>query len=64
MKTKDSTPMRVNERKGNPGNDHWQIDVGSSVFPKGNDEDPAKAFLPRSPKDRPTPHQKVNECDH
>jgi hypothetical protein len=64
MKAKDSSPLKVNERKGNPGSDHWQMDVGSSVFPVGNDQDPAKAFLARRPSMRPTPHQKVNECDH
>jgi hypothetical protein len=25
---------------------------------------PAGAFLPKRAKDRPTPHSKINECDH
>ena len=44
--------------------DHWQIDVGKSVFQRGYGDDPAGAFLPRPGKDRAVPHIKVNECDH
>ena len=44
--------------------DHWQIDVGSSVFPRGYGNDPAGAFLARPGKDRAVPHKKINECDH
>lgn len=43
--------------------DHWEIDVGASVFPRYHDN--AKdAFLAGNGKDRPQPHVKVNECDH
>lgn len=44
--------------------DHWQMDVGVSVFAKGNDKYPMDAWLARPGKDRPTPHTKINECDH
>lgn len=44
--------------------DHWQIDVGPSVFATGYGNDPAGAFLARPGKDRAQPHIKINECDH
>jgi hypothetical protein len=66
MKNKSSAAqdMNVANRKGIPSSDHWQIDVGSSVFPRGYGDDPAGAFLPRPGKDRAQPHKKINECDH
>ena len=42
-------------------NDQWQIN--RDLTPKGADNSWG-AFLPRSGKDRPTPHTKTNECDH
>ena len=56
--------MGVNERKGNPGNDHWQVDVSKSVFPRGDDDVASTAFLPTPGKDRAQPHKKINDCDH
>jgi len=41
----------------------WVKEVGASVFAKGGN-DPAGAFLAKAGKDRPTPHIKINECDH
>lgn len=41
--------------------DFWQINM--NLTPSGDDS-PWGAFLPRSGKDRPTPHTKTNECDH
>ena len=42
----------------------WQIDVSHSVFPRRNEEETLTYFLPMSPSKRPTPHNKVNECDY
>lgn len=42
-------------------NQHWEV----MKKPTNNRADtPADAFLPKSGKDRPVPHEKVNECDH
>lgn len=41
--------------------EQWQINL--NLTPKGSD-DGLGAFLPRSGKDRPSPHTKTNECDH
>lgn len=43
---------------------HWEKDVGASVFARGYGDDPAGAFLARPAKDRAQPHLKINECDH
>lgn len=42
-------------------NKHWEMN--RNITPAGNDSGWG-AFLPRSGKDRPTPHTKLNECDH
>lgn len=42
-------------------NDQWQKNM--DITPQGADNSWG-AFLPRSGKDRPTPHTKINECDH
>lgn len=42
-------------------NEHWQINL--NLTPAGNDS-PEGAFLPREGRNRPTPHTKINECDH
>lgn len=63
-KSKEAKDMGVNYKKGMPAQNHWQVDVGASVFPRGYGDDPAGAFLPRPGKDRAVPHKKVNECDH
>jgi hypothetical protein len=39
----------------------WQIN--RDITPEGNNS-PWGAFLPREGKNRPTPHTKLNECDH
>lgn len=40
---------------------HWE--VNRDITPQG-DNTGWGAFLPRSGKNRPTPHTKLNECDH
>jgi hypothetical protein len=62
MKKNQESPLAINERKGNPSNDHWQVNV--DITPEGNDDWPSASFLPRAGKKRPTPHKKLNECDH
>lgn len=42
-------------------NQHWEMN--RDITPAGNNSGWG-AFLPRSGKDRPTPHTKINECDH
>lgn len=49
------------KRKKVIDNDPWQFNF--DLTPKGNDTGWG-AFLPRPGKDRPTPHVKLNECDH
>lgn len=41
--------------------EQWQKNV--DLTPAGA-SDGWGAFLPRAGKDRPTPHTKINECDH
>lgn len=40
-----------------------QWEVNRNITPEG-DNSAWGAFLPRSGKNRPTPHTKLNECDH
>lgn len=42
-------------------NEQWQKNL--NLTPAG-ESNAWGAFLPRSGKDRPTPHTKTNECDH
>ncbi len=42
-------------------NNQWEKNM--DITPHGNDTGWG-AFLPRSGKSRPTPHTKINECDH
>ncbi len=63
-KSKEAKDMNVGYHKGMPVDQHWQKDVGESVFQRGYGDDPAGAFLPRPGKDRAQPHLKINECDH
>ncbi len=44
--------------------DQWVMDVSDSVFPKYKEQEPMTAFVARSGSKRPTPHKKINECDH
>lgn len=44
-----------------PRDKHWEKTVTVSLA--GGDL-PDGAFLPKRSKDRPTPHVKINECDH
>lgn len=53
--------QRINEKKGMPSHDHWQIKVYCT---KGIPDDPEGAFLPMSAKVRPQPHNKVNDMDY
>lgn len=50
---KDSGPILPQE--------HWEMN--RNITPAG-DSSGWGAFLPRPGKDRPTPHVKINECDH
>lgn len=43
-------------------NDHWEMNFNST--PKGSDMPPSDQWLPRPGKERPTPHRKINQCDH
>lgn len=61
-KSKEAKDLNVNDRKGMPSNDHWEIRVPASA--EGFGDDPAGAFLPRPAKNRAQPHQKINECDY
>lgn len=63
-KSKEASDLNVNERKGVPSQNHWEMDVSESVFQRGYGDDPAGAFLPRPGKDRARPYKKINECDH
>ena len=44
--------------------DHYEMDVGDTVFPTWSNDNPKDSFLAAKGKDRPRPHNKVNECDH
>lgn len=63
MKPKEAKDLHKGVKVG-ISSDHWQIDVGQSVFAKAKGDDPASAFLPTPGKDRAQPHIKINECDH
>lgn len=61
-KSKAALDLGVNQRKGMPSDQHWQVKVPATA--EGFGDDPAGAFLPRPGKNRAQPHQKINECDH
>jgi len=63
LKRKDADVVKHGSGPANPCN-HWEMDVGASVFARGYGNDPAGAFLARPGKDRAQPHLKINECDH
>jgi len=59
---KDKTADVIKHGSGKTVPDQaWQ--VNRDLTPAG-DNSAWGAFLPRSGKDRPTPHTKTNECDH
>lgn len=62
-KNKDASVIPKGNKRAIP-NEHWQMDVGASVFPRGDDDVASTAFLATPGKDRAQPHKKVNECDH
>jgi hypothetical protein len=43
---------------------HEQWEVNLDATPAGNLNLPSDSFLPVAGKNRPTPHKKINECDH
>lgn len=43
---------------------HWVMDASRSAFPLSNPETMGEEMIPVEPRRRPTPHTKVNECDH
>lgn len=55
--------MNIGYKLGNPSNEHWEKDVGPSVFPRYGDN-PKDAFLAGNGSVRPQPHKMINECDH
>jgi hypothetical protein len=62
-KDKDADVIPKGNKRAIP-NEYWQKEVCKSVFPEGMDDDPMGAFLPKSGKNRPQPHVKINQCDH
>ncbi len=63
LNRRDADVVKKGSGPANPP-EHWQMNVGPSVFARGYGDDPAGAFLARPAKDRATPHLKVNECDY
>jgi hypothetical protein len=59
---KDTTADVIN-RGSFPTMDNEQWQVNRDITPHG-DSTGWGAFLPRTAKSRPTPHTKINECDH
>jgi hypothetical protein len=59
---RDYKDLRVGSKLGIKSKDHWQVNV--ELSPKGENDDPAKSFLPTPGKNRAQPHKKINECDH
>lgn len=43
-------------------NQQWEVNLNAT--PAGADRPSCDNWLPRAGKDRPTPHKKINECDH
>ena len=43
-------------------NEQWEVNVDAT--PEGGDFPSCNNWLPRKAKNRPTPHKKLNECDH
>lgn len=62
-KNKDADVIKKGSGPAVPGQ-HWEMDVGKSVFARGYGNDPAGAFLARPGKDRAQPHIKINVTDH
>ncbi len=62
IKNKDADVIKHGSGPAVP-NEHWQMEVGKTVFPPGSDT-PAGAYLATPGKKRSQPHIKVNECDH
>lgn len=60
--TKNKTADVIKHGSG-PADPSKQWEMNRDLTPKGADN-AWGAFLPRSGKDRPTPHTKTNECDH
>ncbi len=61
VKNKDASVIPKGNKRAVP-NGHWEFRVPASA--EGFGDDPAGAFLPRPGKDRPQPHEKINECDY
>lgn len=60
LKNRTADVIRHDSKPANP-QEHWQMNY--DLTPAG-DNTGWGAFLPRSGKDRPQPHVKLNECDH
>lgn len=43
---------------------HWEMDVSDSVFPKAKKGNQLDNWIAKNPKERPTTHVKVDECDY
>lgn len=62
LKRKDASVIMHGDSPCVP-QEHYQMEVGSSVFPKYSDT-PEGAFLAGNGRVRPQPHKMINECDH
>jgi hypothetical protein len=43
-------------------NEQWEVNVEPCDY--NNPDEPMTCWVPTPGKDRPTPHKKINECDH
>jgi len=58
---KDSKNLNIKPKMEVAASKPWEMHIRC---PYGENDDPAKSFLPMSGTKRATPHQKTNECDH
>jgi len=60
-KRKDAS-VTMHSHKNLSQNDQWEVNLDAT--PEGSDRPSCDNWIPRKAKDRPTPHKKINECDH
>lgn len=60
-KRKDASVTLHNLSQLEP-NRQWEVNLDAT--PEGSDFPSCNEWLPRAAKNRPTPHKKINECDH
>jgi hypothetical protein len=61
LKRKDASVIKHGQGPAVP-NEQWEMNINAT--PAGADRPSCDNWLPRAGKDRPTPHKKINECDH